>query len=150
MPSKLYNTLERTFNAVFDMGGVYILPMFGFQFGIQETNQKINLIYKGKILKSYSNTTADVRMLLTILYESIFAVSWSFPEMTTSISRRKITWKSPNPFSSGTLSIGENECIDKQLTISDMVEEIFSRYPHFPLLVFKYEKQRLIYINRNI
>lgn len=150
MPTKLYNTLERTFNVVFDVGGVYILPMFGFQFGIQETSRKINLIYKGKILKSYLNTTADVRMLLTILYESIFTVSWSDPEMTTSISRCNITWKSPNPFSSGTLSIGESECIDKQLTISDMAEEIFSRYPHFPLLVFKYEKLRLIYINQNI
>lgn len=160
MDTKLYNKLEGTFGYVKEVKGIYIIYDFGAQFGIQETDRKINLIYKGKIIKSYPNNESTIRSVCNMLYGCSFVESTMNGEMFTVLHCGTLNWYSPNPFSTGTLSIGkgvyehkevvEDEYIDQPLSITDVVKEIFKRLPYLPVLSFKYDGRVFTYINKKI
>lgn len=160
--TKLYIELDGTFGNILSYDGVYIVPVFGYHFGIQETHTEINLIYKGQILRTYPNTAEGIFAVVKILYDSVFIrcgtmsedymLAYEMVDNNTFI--RNMVWKTPHPFSSGDLIIGiygtdRIEFIDDSLDTAEVAEKIFERYPHLLLINFRYKSIPFLYINKN-
>ena len=160
--TKLYIELDHTFNTILVEGDIYIIPIFGYHFGIQETPTKINLIYKGRVLRTYPNTAEGIFAVVKILYDGFFIrcdtlkgthmLAYEMADNNTFF--HNMVWKTSHPFSTGDLIIDmyRSDCvefIDDPLTAAEVSEEIFKRYPELPLIHFGYKNQHFIYINKN-
>lgn len=160
MDTKLYNKLKHLFGEPIVIDGVYILPDFGYQFGIRETEKRFRFIYKGNTIKSYPNNESIIESVCDMLYGCTFIGSPRDEEMFTILYCGELTWHASNPFSTGTLfieegvyehkNVYEDEYIDQPLTIADASKEIFKRLPYLPVLSFKYDGRVFLYINKKI
>lgn len=161
--TKLYIELDGTFGTILFECGIYIIPIFGYHFGIQETSTEINLIYKGQILRTYPNTAEGIFAVVKILYDGVFircetmrgTYMLAYDMVDNNTFLHNMVWKTSHPFSSGDLIIGmyRSDCvefIDDPLTAAEVSEEIFKRYPELTLINFGYKNQHFIYINKNV
>ena len=160
--TKLYIELYQIFNTILVECGVYIIPIFGYHFGIQETTTEINLIYKGRVLRTYPNTAEGIFTVTKILYDCVFircdtlkgTHMFAYEMVDNNTFTHNMVWKTSHPFSSGDLIIGiyHTDCvefIDHPLTAAEVSEEIFKIYPELILIHFGYKNQHFIYINKN-
>ena len=151
MQDHIYIELCREFNLVKWSGSTYRIPMFGLDFCIQTTRDKIKLIYKGEMIETYPNTEAYAKWVVKTLDESI--LMYDSDEFIIRDMQDMIIWKSPNPFTIGTVLIkhggigGEVEYIDQQFSASDIVDKLFNIYNHLPLINLWYKGESFIYIN---
>ena len=154
--TELYKRLKESYPNILIENGIYIIPSLGYQFGVQETDGGINLIYKGRIIKTYPMDESVVEEVTTILGECIFIFDDEEWEMITFIGLAYVVWYARNPFLSGELYIGDGICeeypyegeeyIEDHLTVREICEELFKRRPDLPFIGFKYEKLSFIYI----
>lgn len=154
--TELYKTLREEYSDIVVENGIYIIPQFGYQFGIQETDGEINLIYKGRIIKTYSIYKSVVKKVVGILDDCLFTFDNEECEMFTCIGLAHVIWYVRNIFYSGSLYIGEGihvedpweepEYIEDHLTVRELSGELFKRRPDLPFLNFKCGKQSFIYI----
>lgn len=155
--TELYKRLKEAYPNILIENGVYIIPAFGYEFRVREMGGEINLIYKGRIIKTYQIDESAVEKVSTILGECIFIFDDEEWEMFTFIGLAHVVWYARNPFLSGELYIGEgihvedpweeSEYIDRHLSAREMCDELFKRRPDLPFISFKYEKRSFIYIN---
>lgn len=165
MFTNLYICLKQRFDSVIPSLDrcmpvhMYILPVFGREFCIQESMTEFKLIYKGEVISTYSNTQLSIECICDMLYACILSPTYDSSEMLTSINGGEVVWCSRSPFSTGTLHIEEEvykkdmpvggEYINTPLTASEVAEVLFKHLPHLPLICFRYGKLSFIYINKS-
>lgn len=151
MQDHLYIELCRKFNLVKWSECTYHIPMFGLDFCMQTTRDKIKLIYKGTTIETYPNTEAYAKWVVKTLDESV--LMWEGDQFFMKVMQDMIMWKSPNPFATGCVLIehggigGKNKYIDQQFSVSEMVDKLFSVYDYLPLINLRYKGKSFIYIN---
>lgn len=165
MCTNLYIYLKRKFDSIIPLGGLhqlgimYILPVFGREFCIQESRTEFKLIYKGEVIGTYSNTQLSIECICDMLYTCILSPTYDGTGIFTSINGGEIVWCTHSPFSTGTLHIEEEvykkdmpvggEYINEPLTAGEVAEVLFKHIPYLPLIDFRYGGRSFIYINKD-
>ena len=151
MQDHLYIELCRKFNLVKWSGSTYRIPMFGLDFYLQTTRDKIKLIHKGKVIETYPNTEAYAKWVVKTLDGSV--LMWEGDQFFIKVISDMIIWKSPNPFSAGVVLVeqggigGEVKYIDQQFSALEVANKLFRVYNHLPLINLRYKGKSFIYIN---
>ena len=158
--TELYRTLREEYPDIVVENGIYIIPAFGCEFGVQEMDGRINLIYKGRIIKTYPIDESVVKKVVDILEECLFIFDPEELVMHIFINVAHIVWYARNIFLSGELYISggiyekdsyeSSTYIDGNLSAEEVMEELFKRRPDLPFIRFKYRKQSFTYIYKSI